>query len=197
MKRTNCPKFFVRTKVDNSGSCENISTRNKIYCHDFPENAYKCSTFCKSSLWRQKAFLVVMFMCFICLWFPARGGHSNASDTEQSGQSGSGHLICISLIQYSVPISAQICSGAWMYSDVLVMLYSIFIKNILACTCLHLINLSDSGGFYGKKELKRELKMRCQGESSRRELKWILCQQNSFYNLLIMNKGRNLSRLWQ
>ena len=103
MKRTNCPKFFVRTKVDNSGSCENISTRNKIYCHDFPENAYKCSTFCKSSLWRQKAFLVVMFMCFICLWFPARGGHSNASDTEQSGQSGSGHLICISLIQYSVP----------------------------------------------------------------------------------------------
>ena len=38
----------------------------------------------------------------------------------------------------SVPISAQICSEALVYSDVLVMLYSIFIKNILACTCLHL-----------------------------------------------------------
>ena len=31
MKRTNCPKFFVRTKVDNSGSRENTSTRNKIF----------------------------------------------------------------------------------------------------------------------------------------------------------------------
>ena len=31
MKRTNCPKFFARTKVDNSGSCENTSTRNKIF----------------------------------------------------------------------------------------------------------------------------------------------------------------------
>ena len=73
MKRTNCPKFFVRRKVDNSGSCENISTRSKIYCYDFPENA-KCSTFCMSGLKRQKAFLLFSFICLIYLWFPRRGG---------------------------------------------------------------------------------------------------------------------------
>ena len=139
MKRTNCPKFFVRTKVDNSGSCENISTRNKIYCYDFPENAYKMLNFLQVKPLETKSFSGChVYVFHLSVISGERWTHSNASDTEQSGQSGSGHLICISLIQYSVPISAQICSGAWIYSDVLVMLYSIFIKNILACTCLHL-----------------------------------------------------------
>ena len=72
MKRTNCPKFFVRTKVDNSGSRENTSTRNKIFIVTIFLKMHNAQLFASQAR-ETKSFLVVLFICLIYLWFSARG----------------------------------------------------------------------------------------------------------------------------
>lgn len=105
MKRTNCPKFFVRTKVDNSGSCENTSTRNKIFIVTIFLKMHNAQVFASQASGDKKLSGCLVYLPHLSLRFPARGWTKwckwHWAAVNSLGVWGLwGHLICISLIRY-------------------------------------------------------------------------------------------------